>query len=848
MEIKIPEFCLVILVGASSSGKSTFAKKHFLSTEIISSDQCRAYVCDDENSLSATDDAFELLHFITAKRLKNRKLTVIDATNLQEFGRKKLFEIAKKYYAQVVLIIVDTDEKTIKDRHISREDRTFAMYVIDNHLRDLRKTIKNIRKEGFRIIYHLKDQEVENVAIFRDKLWVDKKEEKAPFDIIGDIHGCFDELLDLLNKLGYQVEKVQEKDDYTFKVTHPENRRIIFVGDLVDRGNNSPDVLRLAMNAVNSGIAFCVVGNHEAKLIRKLNGSNVKLKHGIEVTVEQLEKESPQFIEKIKIFMESLISHYVFDDGNLVVSHAGIREDMQGRASSAIKAFCMYGETTGEVDEFGLPVRHNWALDYSGKSTVVYGHTPVPDAVWINNTINLDTGCVFGGSLTALRYPEKEIVSVKAKEVYYEPVKPLNSNTILSNDSILDIEDVTGKRVISTSLAGNIIIKEENSIKALEVMSRYAVNPKWLMYLPPTMSPSETSKKEGYLEYPTEAFDYYKRNGITNVICEEKHMGSRAVLVVLKNKEIAVSKFALTSPSLGVCYTRTGRAFFNNKDLEEQLITRINQALTESGFWEKFNTDWVCLDCEIMPWSLKAIELVKLQYSAVSVSGLNSLSKLMESFNEAKDRNLDISDLESVFQHKYSAISNFRNAFINYCNEVNSINDIKVAPFHILATEGNVHYDKNHLWHMENIYDFCNFDSEILKKTTYIQVDLNDETLVNNACKWWEDLTSNGGEGFVVKPYNFISYDLKNKLLQPAIKCRGKEYLRIIYGYDYDLPNNISRLKERAVLKKRSLAQREFSLGFEALKNFVENKSLKSIHECVFGILALESEEIDPRL
>ena len=178
---------------------------------------------------------------------------------------------------------------------------------------------------------------------------------------------------------------------------------------------------------------------------------------------------------------------------------------MQGRGSGKVRDFALYGETTGETDEFGLPVRCNWAAEYRGSAMVVYGHTPVPEPEWLNRTVNIDTGCVFGGKLTALRYPEKEFVSVPAARTYCEPARPFlpeeqqapKLSAQQAHDEVLDADDVLGKRIVSTRLRGNVTIREANATAALEVMSRFAANPKWLIYLPPTMSPCETSSEAG---------------------------------------------------------------------------------------------------------------------------------------------------------------------------------------------------------------------------------------------------------------------------------------------------------------------------------------------------------------
>lgn len=858
MEIKVPELSLVVLIGVSGSGKSSFAKKHFKRTEILSSDECRALVSDDENSQSATNDAFDVLYYIAGKRLKSGLLTVIDATNVQKESRKGLIELGRTYHCLPVAIVLDLPEKVCEERNQSRPDRNFGGHVIRQQNQQLKKSIRGLKDEGFRQIYILKSlEEVDAVLeIKREKLYNDKKDETGPFDIIGDVHGCFDELQELLLKLGYSVNRTDEtENNFGFSVIAPENRKVIFVGDLVDRGPDSPSVLRLVMSMVNSGVAYCVPGNHDLKLQKYLNGKQVQLKHGLEVTVKQLETETAQFKSTVEKFLYGLISHYVFDNGKLVVAHAGLKEEMQGRGSGAVRSFCMYGETTGEIDEFGLPVRHNWAKEYRGKAKVVYGHTPVPEAEWLNKTIDIDTGCVFGGKLTALRYPEEELVSVLAKMVYCEPIRPINFNenhNKLSSqqeyDDLLNIEDVTGKRIVQTRLRNNITIREENSNAALEIMSRFAINPKWLIYLPPTMSPCATSDFPEYLEHPAQALNYYKKRGIEKVVCEEKHMGSRAVLVICKDEETATKRFGVQNEGIGICYTRTGRNFFNDAEIEKEFVGRVNQCLTKTNFWEKFNTDWVCLDTELMPWSAKAQALLKDQYAAVGAAAGGALPEVEKALQLAFDIGIKdaLPSLEK-FAVKNNAISKYVKAYQNHCWTVDSIDDYKLAPFHILATEGQVHVDKTNEWHMENIAEICKGDTKLFMATPYKIVNLNDQTSYDEAVNWWMELTKKGGEGMVVKPYDFISIGTEG-LLQPAVKCRGSEYLRIIYGPEYDLPENIERLKNRGLSRKQSLAIREFALGIEGLERFVKKEPLRRIHESVFGVLALESEDVDPRL
>jgi protein phosphatase len=613
------------------------------------------------------------------------------------------------------------------------------------------------------------------------------------------------------------------------------------------------------MNMVQAGHALAVPGNHDLKLVKKLAGRDVKIAHGLAQTLEQLdalpEAERKPFCEKARIFLDKLVSHLWLDDGRLVVAHAGMKEEMQGRGSGAVRGFALYGETNGETDDYGLPVRLNWAADYRGRAMVVYGHTPTPVAEWINNTVCIDTGCVFGGKLTALRYPEREFVDVPAAAIYMEPVRPLSmivkeaagSTGQQAADEMLDIDDVLGKRTLMTRLVGSVRIEPENAAAALEVMSRFAIDPRWLIYLPPTMSPPETSKRPGLLEHPDEAFRYFSRSGITGVIVEEKHMGSRAVIVLARDAAAARNRFGVEDGKSGVIFTRTGRAFFADADLERALIERICAALATADFWERLETDFLCLDAELMPWSAKAQALIDAQYRPVGESAIAGTEAATALLAQAAARRIDVRDLLSRFTSRAANAALYDTSWRRYVRPVDGIADLRIAPFHIMASKGGSHADKPHTWHMAMLAELAAADPDLLIATQHHVVDLGDEAQVAAAITWWEELTSSGGEGMVVKPLDFCARGKKG-LLQPAIKCRGPEYLRIIYGPDYTMPEHLQRLRERGLNGKRSLALREFALGIEALDRFVSGEPLRRVHECVFAVLAMESEPVDPRL
>jgi polynucleotide kinase-phosphatase len=847
LTMSIPMLSLVVLVGPSGSGKSTFAARHFLPTEVLSSDAFRGLVSDDENDQSATKDAFDALHFIAGKRLAAGRLTVVDATNVQREARRPLVGLARAHHVLPIAVVFDVSERLCLDRNAARPDRDFGAHVVRRQRSQLKRSLKGLGREGFRRVFVLRTpEEIEAVEIERERAWSDRSDDHGPFDIIGDVHGCYDELVLLLSKLGYEVGGDGSS------AAHPQGRTAVFLGDLVDRGPNVPGVLRLAMGMVEAGSALCVPGNHENKLVRALRGRRVQVTHGLAESLAQLESESPEFRERALGFLDALVSHAVLDDGRLVVAHAGMREEMQGRASAAVRAFALYGETTGETDEMGLPVRYPWALEYRGMASVVYGHTPVPEPVWVNNTINIDTGCVFGGALTALRYPEKELVSVRANRTYYKPIRPLTAAGVgepaeprAGEGDLLDIEDVLGKRLIETRLQRSVTVREENAAAALEVMSRFAVDPRWLIYLPPTMAPTGTSSRPGLLEHPAEALSYYRGEGVREVICEEKHMGSRAIVIVCHDETVADRRFGIEGH--GICYTRTGRPFFEDTGVGAGVLDRIREALDASGLWAELETDWLALDCEILPWSAKAMELLRSQYASTGASARAAFAASSRAVEAAVGRGLDLEDTLVRQRDRLAMAERFVDAYRRYCWTVETVDDLKVAPFQILAGGGRVYADRDHAWHLDTIERIAAGAGGFVHPTRSLRVDVTDPSSEEGGMRWWEGLTEAGGEGIVVKPLGAIVRGRRG-LVQPGVKVRGPEYLRLVYGPEYTAPEHLERLRERDVTRKRSLAVREFALGIEALERFVREEPLYRVHECVFGVLALESEPVDPRL
>jgi protein phosphatase len=439
--------------------------------------------------------------------------------------------------------------------------------------------------------------------------------------------------------------------------------------------------------------------------------------------------------------------------------------------------------------------------------------------------------------------------------VYYEPARPFPASPDAAvagppgasrDPGVLDIADVTGRRTIETSRHGRITVNQENAAAALEVMSRFAVDPRWLLYLPPTMSPVATSPRPGLLEHPDQAFEAYRADGVAEVVCEEKHMGSRAVALVCRDAVAAAARFGGPAEATGAVWTRTGRPFYPPL-LTEQLLARLRAAAETAGLFDELNTGWLLLDAELMPWSAKAEELLRTQYAAVGAAARTALPAAVTMLELAAGAGLDVTALLDRTKARVANAEAFRAAYLRYCWPTDGLEGIKFAPFQVLACESAAFAGRPHAWHLDITDRLARADPDLIQPTGRFFADTTDPGSLAGATAWWDELTAAGGEGMVVKPADSLVRGGRG-LVQPGLKVRGREYLRIIYGPDYTEEANLDRLRKRSLGHKRSLAVREYALGLEALDRTVRGEPLWRVHECVFAVLALESEPVDPRL
>jgi hypothetical protein len=391
---------------------------------------------------------------------------------------------------------------------------------------------------------------------------------------------------------------------------------------------------------------------------------------------------------------------------------------------------------------------------------------------------------------------------------------------------------------------GRVTVEAENAAAALEVMSRFAIDPRWLRWLPPTMAPASTSDIEGYLEHPTGALADYAKAGVTEVICQEKHMGSRAVVLVCRTPEAGQNAFGLAGD--GAVWTRTGRPFFPDAG---PVLARVRAAADAAGLWDELGTDWLMIDTEIMPWSAKAQGLIRDQYAPVAAAAGAVLPAALAVVEAARARSLPgLDDLRDRLEARAANADGFRAAYRRYCWPVSGLSGLRIAPFAVLAAAGLNAVTRPNDWHLGVADRLVAADPELFAPTRRLIASVSDVEAVTD---WWLTLTEAGGEGMVVKPLAGAAPrepGSGQKAIQPGLKCRGREYLRLIYGPDYTDPTQLDRLRRRGVGRKWGLALREYALGVAALDRVAAGEPLWRVHELVFAILAAESEPVDPRL
>ena len=582
----------------------------------------------------------------------------------------------------------------------------------------------------------------------------------AAFDIIGDVHGCDAELVALMERLSHPIDPARP---------HPEGRLLVFVGDLVDRGPSTPAVVIRVKRLVEAGRGMCVAGNHDIRLAEALRGEPVEPGHGLEASLGQLAAESAEVRAEVATFLAGLPGHLVLDDGRLVVAHAGLEEIHHGSDASAAREAAIHGAYSGDFDDRAMPVRDDWASRYGGAAAVAQGHTPVAEAEWFNGTICIDTGCVYGDRLTALRWPERELVSVPAMACHARLARgPLPPRRLAARPVARPAPPLPTAADALAALRQSAAAEVARLGGGLAEDSP-APDP-WVIHLPPTMSSCDPSHQGDGLEHPLGAFAHYAAAGLRQVICEEKQTGLRGVAVVCRDRAAAARRFGVADGTTGAIHSRSGHRFLPGID-EASLVGAIRMAADAAGLWTSLDTDWLCLDGELV--------------------GL-----------------ADTSDDRST--------------------------PPRFVFFHLLAAEGRTFFDREHVWHLDTLrrLSAARADGGPLGVTSHRVIDLTRPTEVAAAIAWWHALTANGAEGIVVKPLALAAAGTAGPV-QPALKVRGADWLRRVYGKDYREPVSLGSLRDRSLATKRARALGQFAIGLEALERFVAGARREDVAACL---------------
>ncbi len=829
MRIQLPDFCIVLLVGPAGQGRTQFAHDHFAPHEILSTADFQQMIFGEAPGQGSI--AREALHYILEKRLQHRQLTVLDANMLGQKDRTACRQLSRKYHVPVVAFVFDFEDAVAREwagPEVSSQQLQVQMAL-------LREEGRGLSNEKVRSIWTFQNPgNWKNLDMERVTLPNNQKQETGAFDIIGDVHGCLSELHQLLEELGYGKE--------AGKWQHPQNRRVVFVGDLVDRGPQSLAVVDLAREMIQQGAAFLVPGNHDNKLKRWLAGRNVKVQHGLQTTVAELESKEKSYHEELKSFFDQLPPYLELDEGNLVVAHAGIKNSMIGRLDSEIEAFCLYGETTGETDEFGLPIRHNWAGEYDGEALVVYGHTPIPEPLWQGNTLNIDTGCVFGGKLTALRYPERKLISVDALQEYAPPKRPLPSNipdlSPTEGTDLIDYARLAGRNLISTRLGYYITLREESTSATHEALALFGAHPGWLVYLPFDFSPTKISSRSDFPEHTRSAFAYYKKKGLDECLLHVGGRGKQVAVVLCRNKKTARERFGITREGIGRMFTGKGQlALPDHPQQEAELLEELRKSLDAAGWWENNKSDWVVLEAELegpqaAVWGGYADE-----HRHIAQQAETGLAASLVAVEQARANGLPVDGL-----HQQLLVRQQRAAA--YAAEAAQLDrPWRVRLWHLLAWEGNVGHQQPHTWHLDQLERMASSAGR-WEIPPFRRVDLISESDIRAANTWFEEQVAAGEGGAIVKPGAFL-VDGGTDVLQPGLKVRAPGLFRLVHGPEYE--SEWPALQNRRLKDKRLRVIRQFALAYEGLNRFVEQEATIQVYECIFTALSLDAVDIDPR-
>lgn len=749
---EIAENALIIFMGLDQEAMKDYANLHFPGISFIDTTLCKDLL-SNLDSKNEIEDAqiFNFLIEWVDHRTALETATIVGGNWLDIHQRKNLLAIAAKNHVEIGLLIF-TDKMKQPKFSTSLIKRFYA-------------AIQNLKQEGFKKIWVLNHISQLQTPMFQfSALPVNFKDFQGPFDVIGDVHGCFKELQALILQLDYQIQF--EKGHWS--ISHPQNRKLVFVGDLADRGPDSVDVLAFVMDIKAQSMALVTKGNHDDKLFRYLKGNKIAPRHGLETTIAELEKKDKSFLQLLYNFIKNLPSHLVLDQGKLVVTHAAILPKYIGKQDSFIEQYCLYGPTNGQLDENGLPERLRWQDDYNGKAWVVYGHTPVLAPYWLGKTLNIDTGAVYGNGLTAFRYPELTTVfqpSYKAyaisKRLEIRQPGSIEKQNLWRSISI----PPPGEAIILKGPASTDIYVDHTAASKAQLNFYNAAMPlQAVPYLPPSypLAPVIAEKEIGN---PWPAIEKFDTAGQNDLCAEYLPAGERCVILIVKDELTASSQFALQGFK-GSILNHMGQSVFENLEDTNQLLIELHHFITRANWWEKYNSNWFILEAVIQYPEYSRISPAR--YQLQFLPWLNETKKINESVNDAVPEGPDFKIFSKYWASRANWDQSFDLTFQQYNQPCTSIHSPKLWLSTLVASSNQDFLAQPRNWHLQELQALQDNHSDFIQippsaflvtASTNSWIQVEQEWLHLDPIKW---------EGIVIKPMR-----LTNKPVLPGLLSRA---------------------------------------------------------------------------
>ncbi len=883
---------IVGITGSSSESRSEILNRCFKIEEIVSMDELIRWIPDDRwiKDHNKSEQVESIFFSIIEQRLKRNLMTALDLDGQGRPFRNQFVQLAKKYHFTPTLIRL---QETLR-----------ASSKLDQE-----NFSKARRQEGFRVIYQICKDEFQDWRPTRRTSPTLRPDIEGAFDIIGDVHGCMEELLALTHRLGYRWTGNPSDLHPDFSWINPPGRRLFFVGDLVDRGPNSLEALRLVMRLTESGQAFCVPGNHDYKLARALGGMVFQKRDpDHDATLQQIRSAGPEFAEKARTWIESLPSHYFLDAGRLVVSHAGSKRSHHGRESKRILDFALYGDTTGKTDSHGLPERLNWALDYQGATLVVHGHTPVAEPKWVNESVNIDTGCVYGGYLTALRYPEREIISEPAQQEYSVSSRPLPLNASLRdrvdsklgsswksnslNPSAVSVSkndnpskslnflkhnnrsaeekhswsDFQNLKVVETHTRGDVILREDEVKSTVNFLESTQCWPWRIPFLAPGISSADPCQdlNSAGLENPETAFSYYRNNRVQEVLCVPMEYDTPFILALARDSSTAVERLGSQAGEVGIGFPVCGLLQKSEAPtLAEMpsLLERIHRNLSEGNFWERSQSNVAIFECSFTSHSAPVAEAksqpkpnpnpkqLRNIMSQIASAGMIDTANILEKLERATEHGTDWHFLTQSYLKSKKSLREFTDWISKAQKNTNRTESIQVRNFQLLATQKKTFINQHYSAGAQILKpeELTERDPELFLQPAAFPLDLNNINACSSAVNLWKEHTQSGMIGWVIRPAQGAQKGRRG-WVQPAFKCRGDMALKCVFGLNMTREAMNQSIQKNSLAARRSQVAREWALSLEALQRWTGQEPDWRIQECMVGMLAVKCEPTDARL